>query len=164
MEAPNLVETLVVYAGAEDGEVKASTDLLKLVPFLLEGDLPPRPDKIHLVHQQEDGGIRAELSQAFQTVTIVDQIFLSLSTFDVEDINQDTDVLEDGGPLRGKIAVHEGVLSAAVPEVEDEVAQESNMVLLDVDCRTQSRGKRRWVVGTDGTVGVQIRGNRILQC
>ena len=40
---------------------------------------------------------------------------------------------EYSGALRGKIGVHEGVLTTAVPQVEDEVSKKANVVLLNVD-------------------------------
>jgi hypothetical protein len=48
--------------------------------------------------------------------------------------------------LRGEITVHEGILSAAVPQVEDEVPQETNMILLNVNGRTESRGEGSRVI------------------
>ena len=52
--------------------------------------------------------------------------------------------------MSGEIAVHEGILTAAVPEVEDEISEKANMVLLDVNGGTQSSGKGCRVVGTAG--------------
>jgi hypothetical protein len=54
--------------------------------------------------------------------------------------------LEDRRALRGEIRVHEGVLAAAVLEVVDEVAEEADVVLLNVDCRAEARGERGGVV------------------
>ena len=45
---------------------------------------------------------------------------------------------EDGKLLGGKIRVHKRVLTATIPEVENEVAEEANVVLLDVDGRAES--------------------------
>jgi hypothetical protein len=67
---------------------------------------------------------------------------------DLENVNQNADVLEDRRALRREVGIHKGVLAAAVPEVEDEVAQETDVVLLDVDGRAQARGERGGIVGT----------------
>ena len=65
---------------------------------------------------------------------------------DLENVDQHADVLEDRRALGGQVRVHEGVLAAAVPEVEDKVAQEAHVVLLDVDCRAEARGERGGVI------------------
>jgi hypothetical protein len=44
--------------------------------------------------------------------------------------------------LGERVRVHERVLTAAVPEVEDTVAQEAHMALPDVDGRAEVRGER----------------------
>ena len=62
---------------------------------------------------------------------------------DLENVDQHADVLEDRRALGGH---HERVLTAAVPEVEDKVAQEAHVVLLDVDCRAEAQGERGGVV------------------
>ena len=55
-------------------------------------------------------------------------------------------MLEDGRALGGEVRVHERVLAAAVPEVEDEISEEADVVLLDVDCRAEARSERCGVV------------------
>ena len=55
-------------------------------------------------------------------------------------------MLEDGRALCGEIGVHERVLPAAIPEVEDEVAEEPDVVLLNVDGRAEARRERSGVV------------------
>ena len=65
---------------------------------------------------------------------------------DLEDVNQHADVLEDGRALGGQIRVHECVLAAAVPQVEDEISEEADVVLLDVDGRAEAGSERRGIV------------------
>ena len=67
---------------------------------------------------------------------------------DLEDVNQHADVLEDGRALCGQIRVHECVLAAAVPKVEDKITEEADVVLLNVDGRTKAGSKRCGVVRT----------------
>jgi hypothetical protein len=56
----------------------------------------------------------------------------------VENVNENADLLKYGWTLCGEVRVHEGVLASAVPEVENEVTEETNMVLFDVNCGTES--------------------------
>jgi hypothetical protein len=53
---------------------------------------------------------------------------------DVKDIYHDADLLENDRALGCKVRIHEGVLASTVPEVEDEIAKEPDMVLFNVDC------------------------------
>jgi hypothetical protein len=58
-------------------------------------------------------------------------------------------VLKDRRALGGRVRlVHERVLTAAVPKLEepDKVAQEAHVVLLDVDGGGEARGERGGVV------------------
>lgn len=53
---------------------------------------------------------------------------------------------EDGRLLGREVRLHERVLAAAVPEVEDEVPEEADMVLLDVNGHTESGGEGGGIV------------------
>ena len=55
-------------------------------------------------------------------------------------------MLEDRRALRREVGVHKGILTAAVPEVEDEIAEEADVVLFDVDGRAEARGERSGIV------------------
>ena len=55
-------------------------------------------------------------------------------------------MLEDGRALRREVRIHEGILTAAVPEVENEIAEEADVVLLDVDGRAEARGEGSGIV------------------
>lgn len=109
------------------------------------------------MHEEEDGSIRAELPQPFQAVPIVLQVLGHLPTLDVEHVYQDPYVLEDGCTLGSEVAVHEGILPAAIPEVENEVAEETNMVLLDVDGSSETCSRRCGVIGAEGWLNILAR-------
>lgn len=142
----DLVETFVIYAGAEDRQIEVPADILQLLFLRIESLLSCLANKIHLVYKEEDGRIRAELPQPFKAFSIVVQVFVHLAALHVKNIDEDPNVLEDSCSLRGEITVHEGILSAAVPQVEDEVPQETNMILLNVNGRTESRGEGSRVI------------------
>jgi hypothetical protein len=84
------------------------------------------------MHEQEDRSIRTELPQPLETVLVVLEVFVHLPALNVKDVDQDADLLKDDGALGGEVRVHESILSTAIPEVEDKVAQKANMVLFDV--------------------------------
>src|SRR4051812_47610453 len=98
------------------------------------------------MHQQEDPSLRTVSPKCIQTVEIVDKILIHLTRLDVKHVDKDSDVLEYRGALRRQIGIHERILTSTIPQIEDEVAQESDMVLLDVDRSTQSRCKGCWVI------------------
>ena len=118
----DLVQTLVIYARPkhQDGEVTAGR--LQLSLLLLEYDRLVHPDEIHLVHEQEYDSTCAELAEIFQTIAIVFEILVRLARLDIEHIDENADVLEYRRALCCEIRVHERILAAAVPEVEDEIA------------------------------------------
>lgn len=145
---PGLVQTFVIDTCAQHLDGQVSTGLLQLLPLCFESRFLQIVSayEVHLVHEKEDSGFRTELSESLQTVAIVVQVFGHLAALHVKNVDEHANVLKDGGPLGGKIAVHEGILSTAVPKVEDEVAQESNMVLLDVDGGAQAGSEGGGVV------------------
>lgn len=98
------------------------------------------------MHEQEHFGVCAILPQPFNTVPVIIKVLQRLSCLDIKDVNQHRDMLEYRGSLGGKIAVHERILATAVPEVEDQVTEEANMILLYVDRCAESRGERRGIV------------------
>jgi hypothetical protein len=71
------------------------------------------------MHEQEDFGLCAIFLQPIDAVPVIFEILERFSCLDIEDINQHRDMLEYRRPLGGKIAVHEGILATAVPEVEN---------------------------------------------
>ena len=99
------------------------------------------------MHEEEDRRLGRVLLQRVEAVAIIRRVLDSVMRADLENVYQHADVLEDGRALRREVRVHERVLPAAVPEVEDEVAQEADVVLLDVDGRAEARGERGGIVG-----------------
>ena len=144
--AAHLVQRLIVYARAEhrDGDRPALRLQLALAP--LEHDTLVPHDEVHFVHEQENGRVGGVLLERIETVAIVLSVFGAVARADFEDVDEHPDVLEDGRALRGEVRVHERVLSSAVPEVEDEVAEEPDVVLLYIDGRAEARGERCGVV------------------
>lgn len=63
------------------------------------------------------------------------EVLLGTVALDVKDINQQLDAAKDGLAVALEVALVEGVLAAAIPQVEDEVAQEADVVVLDVEGR-----------------------------
>lgn len=141
------IETLVVDASPKHRDVRRLLALAQQLALLALKRRAALPRQIHLVHEQKHRGVRAEVAQPVETVAVILEVLIHLARLDVEHVDEDADVLEDSRALGGEVRVHEGVLAAAVPEVEDEVAEEADVVLLDVDGRAETRGERGGVVG-----------------
>jgi len=114
-------------------------------PALQQRSPVPR-DEVHLVHEEEDTRLGRVPLQRVQAIAVVRRVLGRVMRANLEDVNQHADVLEDGRALGGEVRVHERVLAAAVPEVEDEISEEADVVLLDVDCRAEARSERCGVV------------------
>ena len=145
-KAAHLVQRLVVYARAKHRDGDGPALRLQVARAALEHSTLFPNDEVHLVHEQEHGGVWGVLLERVETVAVVLRVFGGVARADFEDVDEHPDMLEDGRALRGEVRVHERVLPAAVPKVEDEVAEEPDVVLLDVDCRSEARGERRGVV------------------
>ena len=61
---------------------------------------------------------------------------------------------EDSRLLRREIGIHEGILTAAVPKIENQVAKESDMVLLDINGSPKASGQRRRIIRTKIPVSI----------
>lgn len=140
-----LVQRLVVNARAEYRDGHGPTLHLQLARAALEKRRPVR-DEVHLVHEEEHRRLRRVLLQRVEAVAVVRRVLGGVVRADLEDVDEHADVLKDRRALRREVGVHEGILPAAVPEVEDEVAEEAHVVLLDVDGRAEARGERGGVV------------------
>ena len=99
------------------------------------------------MHKEEDRRLGRVLLQRVEAVAIIRRVLDSIMRADLKHVNQHADVLEDRRALGREVRVHECVLPAAVPKVEDEVAQETDVVLLDVDGCAEARGERGGIVG-----------------
>ena len=137
----HLVKTLVVDTRPKHLDLHLAADLPKLRGLALEHRLLRRADQVHLVDQQEDGRVGTVLPERVQALGVVLQVARVAPAFDLEDVDEHADVLEDDRLLRGEVGVHEGVLPAAVPEVEDEVPEEADVVLFNIDRCAEACGQ-----------------------
>ena len=106
-------------------------------------------DEIHFVHKTEDEGGGAKFFQGFDNGTVGIEIAFDFAGFDVENVDEDCHIGEDGLALGSEVRLGESILSnvelacivgclgvclpAAVPEVEREIPHELSMTMLDVD-------------------------------
>lgn len=114
---------------------------------LQQRSLIPR-HKVHLVHKKKHRRFGRVFLQRVKAVAVIRRVLDSIvrADLDLENVNEHTDVLEDRRALRREVGIHKGILTAAVPEVEDEIAEEADVVLFDVDGRAETRGERRGIV------------------
>ena len=96
------------------------------------------------------------------------QIFLQLPGLNIKHVDEDLileditvesgrtktplfhlDISENVVALRGEVVLHEGLLTPAVPEVEDEVAQQPHVRVLHVYGGSQPSGVPSYEVGED---------------
>ena len=142
----NLVERLVVYTRPEHRDCDGPTLSLQLALAPLEKGALIAYDEVHLVHKQKYGGIGGVLLECIKRIAVVLGVFGGVACADFENVDEHPDVLEDSGALGGEVRVHERVLASAVPEVENKVSEEPDVVLLDIDGRTEARCERGGVV------------------
>ena len=112
-------------------------------------------DQVHFVDEAKDFGLGRVLQDGLQTALVVMHVLLQLARLDIEDVDQHLqrprrgvrfishdesfscathlDVAEDVVALAGEVVLHEGLLAAAVPQVEHQVAQKANVRVLHVD-------------------------------
>jgi hypothetical protein len=120
---------------------------LQLARAALQQRSPIPRHKVHLVHKEEDRRFGRVLLQRVEAIAIVRRVLDGVVRADLENVYEHADVLKDRRALRREVRIHESVLAAAVPEVEDEVAEETDVVLLDVDGRAEARRERGGIVG-----------------
>lgn len=60
-------------------------------------------------------------------------IFLHLSAFNIKNIYQDFYISEDIVPLWCKVVLHERFLSPTIPQVKDQVTQETDMRVFNIN-------------------------------
>ena len=145
-----LVKTLVVNTRAKhlDGRLAASP--LEFGHLAFHDSIPfGLPHQVYLVHQKKHVRIFAELRQPLQAVLIVLQILFHLAGLDIEHIDHHPYMREDDGALRTQVRIHECILATTVPEIEDEVAEEADVVLLDVNRSAETGSEGRRVIGTE---------------
>mmetsp|Transcript_15183 Transcript_15183/g.34981 ORF Transcript_15183/g.34981 Transcript_15183/m.34981 type:complete len:338 (-) Transcript_15183:133-1146(-) len=148
---PRLVERLV-----PDGCPKAlkvlhparQTGFLDELLAVLQNGLPILlRHQIHLVDEQKDPGVRGVLLDGLQDTAKVVKVLLGRLALDVKDVDEELDAAKDGFPVTLEIRLVKGVLSAAVPQVEDQSAQKSDVVVFDVEGGGQAGGVACQVVG-----------------
>ena len=77
------------------------------------------------MHKKEHRHFWQVLLQRVEAVTVICCVLDSIMRADLENVNQHADLLEDGRALRREVRVREGILTAAVSEVEVKVAKET---------------------------------------
>ena len=142
-----LVQRLVMNTRTEHRNRHHSALPLQLARAALQQRSPIPRHKVHLVHKEEDRRFGRVLLQRVEAIAIVRRVLDGVVRADLENVYEHADVLKDRRALRREVRIHEGVLAAAVPEVEDEVAEETDVVLLDVDRRAEARRERGGIVG-----------------
>ena len=90
-------------------------------------------DKIHFVDEAEDRGAWRVFFQGFDDLCVRVHVAFDFAGLDIEDIDEYSDIREDVLALRDEVGFGEGVLSAAVPKIECEVAHEFGVAMLDID-------------------------------
>eukprot|EP00588_Corethron_pennatum_P011397 CAMPEP_0194269030 /NCGR_PEP_ID=MMETSP0169-20130528/3263_1 /TAXON_ID=218684 /ORGANISM="Corethron pennatum, Strain L29A3" /LENGTH=301 /DNA_ID=CAMNT_0039010521 /DNA_START=125 /DNA_END=1026 /DNA_ORIENTATION=+ len=108
-----------------------------------------RRHQVHLVDEHEDARVRGVLLDGLQHAGVVVEVLLGLVALDVEHVDQDLDRPEDGLAVPLEVGLVEGVLAAAVPEVQDEVPQKTHVVVLHVERGGEAHGVAREEVGED---------------
>jgi hypothetical protein len=133
---PGLVQRLVPDAGREvllDPHLLPLRHLLDL-PLLLLDLLLPLLERhlVDLVDQHEDVRVFVVLLDAAQgKLPVLEALLEPLPVvFNLEDVDEDFHAAEDGLLLHEEVLLHEGVLPAAVPQVERQRAHELELVLL----------------------------------
>jgi hypothetical protein len=157
------VKRLVVNARPEDLEVQPWRNRTCLFQQLLllvlkrKLSIPTLAHQIHFVHQNKHVRTGTVPLQRIEDSAEVLHVGYSVPGLDLEDVDKHTNGGEDSGLLSGEVLLHVRVLPAAVPEVENQVAEETDMVLLDVGGDSQTRCKRCRVIGADGDDMFQYR-------
>lgn len=83
-----------------------------------------RLDEVHLVDEDKDFGFTGVLDKRADDVDVGGQVALDVAALNVKHVDEHADVAEDVGSLLGEVVFHKSFLSAAVPEVQREVAKE----------------------------------------
>lgn len=142
---PGLVQALIPDGRGKGGELDGAdvhADRVDVLERLLADDadavvvdgLARRGlDEVHLVDEDVDLGRGGELQEGGQDGDVGGEVAVDVARLNVEDVDEDADVGEDVHALLREVVLHEGLLAAAVPEVEGEVAEELYVGEIDVD-------------------------------
>lgn len=125
---PGAVECLIPDGCLEAGAVQGLGQSLKILLALLEYlILLLLRHQIHLVHETEDFGVGRVVQYGLQAGLVVVHVSVQLPALYIEDVDKDGDIPEDVVFLRLKVLLHERLLPATVPEVQHQIAQESDV-------------------------------------
>ena len=161
---PRAVEGLVPDARLEAGDLETKRlGQAHQLALALREDLVALllRDQVHLVHQAEDLGRLRVLPHRLQARVVVLHVLGELAALDVKDIDEDLHVAEDVVALRLEVVLHEGLLPAAVPQVEHQVPKEAHVRVLDVDRRSEPHRVACEVVGEDDRAHRRLAGARL---
>jgi len=61
-------------------------------------------------------------------------VLVNLSALHIEDIDQHLNITEYVVPLGSEIVLHERLLPTTIPQIQHQIAQKSDIRLLDIDC------------------------------
>ena len=89
---------------------------------------------VDLVNEDKDSPILIVLLHTLDSQTPILQTFfqLFLRLFNIENVDNNLDILEDSFALDHEVVIHESVLGSAIPEVEGKVAHELEPVLFSL--------------------------------
>mmetsp|Transcript_16030 Transcript_16030/g.28915 ORF Transcript_16030/g.28915 Transcript_16030/m.28915 type:complete len:243 (-) Transcript_16030:108-836(-) len=111
-------------------------------------------NQIHLVHQHEYPRIGRILLHRLQHAREVIEVLLGTIALDIKNVNQQLHAAKNGLAIALEVALVESILAAAIPEVQDEVAEETDVMVLHVEGGREAHGVSSEVVGEyDGTHG-----------
>lgn len=99
------------------------------------------------MYEQKYGCVWAVLSESCHAVAIILEVLGHFARLHIKNIYHDADLFEDSAPLCSEIRVHERVLTSAIPEIQNEVAQKADVILLNIDSSAQASGQRCGVIG-----------------
>ena len=112
--APGLVQALIPDTGRKNlhtfaKSVRTSADMggALEVEFIAVLGL----DEVHFVDESEDGGAGRVLGEGVDDRGVGGEVAVEFARLDVEDVDEDADVGEDVGFLRGEVVGGEGVLA-----------------------------------------------------
>ena len=77
------------------------------------------------------------------------KILLGAVGFNIKDVDQQLDGAEDGLTIPLEVGFVEGILATAIPQVQDEIAKETDMMMLNVEGRGEAHGISSQIVGKD---------------
>ena len=150
---PCLVQRLVPNTRPEALEVMnpaAGAALLNEPTSIVQYHLPFLfGHEIHLVDQNKNPCLRTVLLHCLKNSREVIEVLLGAVGLDIKHVNKQLDGAEDGLPIPLKVGLIKGILAAAIPQVQDEIAEETDVMMLNVEGRGETHGVPSQIVGKD---------------